>query len=82
MLGMVMGELRRAFSVAVVRVQTLYLLDMLAHLGPGARVADKRQAVTLRQEEHRRHQRQAFFLAIQGRGLSRIVSAFIPLFSM
>ena len=78
MLGKVMGEIRRAVSVEVVRGQALCLLDRLAHLGPGARAADKRRQVTLRQEEARRRERQAFCLANQGRGLSRVGRAFIP----
>ena len=79
MLGMVMGGLRRAVSVEVVRGEALCLMDRLAHLGPGARAADKRRQVTLRQEEARRRERQAFHLANQGRGLSRVGRAFIPL---
>ena len=78
MLGMVMGGLRRAVSVEVVRGEALCLMDRLAHLGPGARAADKRRQVTLRQEEARRRERQAFHLANQGRGLRRVGRAFIP----
>ena len=78
MLGKMMGEIRRAVSVEVVRGQATCLLDRLAHLGPGARAADKRRQVTLRQEEARRRERQAFHLANQGRGLRRVGRAFIP----
>ena len=39
MLGKVMGDVRRACSVVVVRSQALCLLERLAHLGPGARAA-------------------------------------------
>ena len=35
MLGKVMGEIRRAFSVAVVRSQALCLFERLSQLGPG-----------------------------------------------
>ena len=77
-LGKVMGELRRSFSVAVVRGQALCLLERLAHLGPGARAASQRRQATLRQEEARRRERQAFYLANQGRGLCRVGRAFIP----
>ena len=77
-LGKVMGELRRGFSVAVVRGHALCLLERLAHLGPGARAAAHRRKATLRMEEARRRERQAFFLANQGRGLSRVCRAFIP----
>ena len=38
----VMGDVRRACSVVVVRSQALCLLDRLAHLGPGARAAAQR----------------------------------------
>ena len=69
MLGKVNGEVRRAFSVMVVRSQA-----RLAHLGPGARAAAQRRKGTLQLEERRR---QAFFLANQGRGLSRVGRAFI-----
>ena len=37
MLGKVMGEMRWAFSVTVVRAQALCLLERLAHLGPEER---------------------------------------------
>ena len=43
MLGKVMGEIRRSFSVAIVRSQALCLLDRLSHLGPGARAAAQRR---------------------------------------
>ena len=78
MLGKVMGEVRRSFSVTVVRAQALCLLERLAHLGPGAKAASQRRRVTVRLEETRRKERQAFFLANQGRGLSRVGRAFIP----
>ena len=63
----------------VVRSQAQCLLDRLAHLGPGARAAAKRRKGTLQLEERRRRERQAFFLANQGRGLSRVGRAFIEL---
>ena len=77
MLGKVMGELRRSMSVTVVRAQALCLLDRLAQLGPGARAAAHRRQATLRMEEGRRRERQAFHLANLGRGLSRVGRAFI-----
>ena len=77
MLGKVNGEVRRAFSVMVVRSQAQCLLARLAHLGPGARAAAQRRKGTLQLEERRRKDRQAFFLANQGRGLSRVGRAFI-----
>ena len=44
-LGQVMGEVRRAMSVQVVRGQALCLLERLAQLGPGARAAGERRKV-------------------------------------
>ena len=67
-----MGDIRIACSVVVVRSQALFLLDRLAHLGPGARAAAKRRQNTMRLEERRRRERQAFDLASQERGLSRV----------
>ena len=65
MLGKVMGEIRRAFSVAVVRSQALCLFERLSQLGPGARAAAQRRQQTLGLEERRRRERQAFALAYQ-----------------
>ena len=76
MLGKVIGEVRRAFSVTLVRAQALCLLERLAHLGPGARAAAQRREVTMGLEERRRRERQAFALANQGRG--PVGRAFIP----
>ena len=77
LLGKVMGEIRRAFSIVVVRSQALCLLDRLAHLGPGARAAAQRRQNTIRLEERRRKERQAFDLASQERGLTRVGRSFI-----
>ena len=77
LLGKVTGELRRALSVHVVRSQTIFLLERLAQLGPGARAAAERRAATLRLEERRRREAQAFTLAHQNRGLDRLGQAFI-----
>jgi hypothetical protein len=78
LLGKLMGEVRRAMSVTVVRAQAVCLLERLAHLGPGAGAAAKRRAVTLRLEEGRRRERQAYDLAQQARGASRVGRAFVP----
>ena len=48
MLDKVMGKVRRAFCVIVLRSQALCLLDRLNHMGPGARAADQRWQKTLR----------------------------------
>ena len=42
-LGKVMGDIRRALSVEIVRGQALCLLDRLLHLGPGAKRAGERR---------------------------------------
>ena len=78
LLGKIMGEIRRSFSVAVVRAQGLCLFKRLAQLGPGARAAAGRRQATLALDERRRRERQAFALANHGRGLSRVGRAFIP----
>ena len=76
MLGKVMGDTRGAISVVIVRSQALCLLERLAQLGPGARAAAQRRQATLQLEERRRRERQAYSLAFERRGLSRVVKAF------
>ena len=76
-LGKVMGDIRRAFSVTIARANAMCLLERLSQLGPGAGAAAKRRQVALRQEERRRQDRQAFDLAWQARGASRVGRAFI-----
>ena len=78
LLGKIMGEIRRSFSVAVVRSQALCLLERLAQLGPGARAAADRRHQTMALDERRRRERQAFAMANQGRGLCRVGRAFVP----
>ena len=73
-----MGEVRRACSVVVVRAQALCLLERLSQIGPGARAAAQRRQVTIHLEERRRQERQAFAVAQEQRGLSRVGRAFIP----
>ena len=77
-LGVVMGEVRRAASVAVVRGQAKCLLERLAYLGPGGAGAEKRKEATLRLEEGRRRERQAYQLAHFSWGLGRVGLAFVP----
>ena len=76
-LGKVMGEVRRALSVTVVRANALCLMERLSQLGPGAGAAAKRRHNALQLEERRRQERQAFDLAWQGRGSSRVGRAFV-----
>ena len=72
-----MGETRRALSVTIVRANALCLLERLSQLGPGAGAAAKRRQVAVRMEERRRQDRQAFDLAWQARGTSRVGRAFV-----
>ena len=76
-LGRVMGEIRRGFSVTVVRAATMCLFEMLAHLGPGAMAAAQRRQLTLRLEESRRREREAFLSAQMCRGVTRVGRAFV-----
>ena len=68
---------RRAMSVTVVRANAHCLLERLSQLGAGAGAAARRRQDTLRLEERRRQDRQAFDLAWQARGSSRVGRAFI-----
>ena len=77
-LGKVMGEVRRAMSVQVIRGQALCLLERLSQLGPGARAAGERRKVVQRIEEVRRRQAQAYHLAHRNRGLCRVGRSFVP----
>ena len=77
-LGKVMGDIRRALSVEIVRGQALCLLDRLSPLGPGARKAGERRQILRNLENKRRQQAQAYYLAYTNRGLSRIGRAFVP----
>ena len=80
-LGKVVGEIRRAMSVTIVRANSLCLLERLSQLGPGARAAAQRRQAALHLEERRRQERQAFDLAWQARRSSRVGRAFIELWS-
>ena len=53
-LGLAMGAVRRAVSVAVVRAQSICLLERLAFLGPGVRAAVQRRQLAERLLERRR----------------------------
>jgi len=76
-LGLVTGEIRRAFSATVVRSQQVCLLERLAFLGPGARAAAERRQTTLRLAERRSREAQAYQLAFVRRGLGREGRAFV-----
>ena len=68
-MGLVMGEVRRAASVMVVRAQAVCLLERQAFLGPGARAAAGRRRATLHLERSR--EAQAYHQAFIRRGLGR-----------
>ena len=74
----VTGEIRRGFSVVVVRSQVLCLLERLSMLQPGARAASERRKVALRLEESRRRQAESYRLSQMNRGLSRLGRVYIP----
>ena len=57
-----MGGIRRACSVVVVRGQAKCLLERLAFMGPGGPGGGKRREATLRLEERRKKDRQAYQL--------------------
>ena len=71
-LGMVMGQIRRALSLDFVRAQGL------CHVGEGARAAVARRQQAGREEETRRREQSAHYLAhVQGRGLTRAGDIFV-----
>ena len=73
-----MGEVRRATSVTVVRLQAICLMERLAHLGPGARAAGERRRVVRQLEERRTREAQAYRQGHMNRGLGREGRAFVP----
>ena len=77
-LGKIVGEVRRAASVTIVRSQHVCLLERLAFLAPGAKAAAQRRQITLRQLERRRRENQAYSLAFQRGGLGREGRAYVP----
>ena len=77
-LGKVMGEVRRAMLVQVVRSSALCLLERLVFLGPGGRADGERRKVVERLEERRKGKVQAYSLAHQSRGLNKLGWAFVP----
>ena len=79
MLGKLTGEVRRSFSVEVVRLQATCLLERLAYLDPGVRAAGERSRTALRGEERRRKEAEAYRMAHgPGAGLGRVGRVFIP----
>ena len=71
-LGVVTGQIRQALSLDFVRAQGLCLLSRLCHLGEGARAAVARRQQAGREEEARRREQTAHYLAhVQGRGVRR-----------
>ena len=76
-LGLAMGAVRRAMSVAVVRAQSLCLLERLAFLGPGVRAAVQRRQLAERLLERRRRDEEAYRQAAASRGLRRVGRAYV-----
>ena len=64
--------------MTVVRAAAICLFERLAQLGPGARAAAERRQLTMRLEERRRREREAYHMAHQGNGASRVGRAFVP----
>jgi hypothetical protein len=54
------------------------LFERLAHLVPGARAAAERRHLTVRLEERRRREREAYFLAHMGNSASRVGRPLYP----
>ena len=76
-LGQVMGQIRRALSLDAIRAQSLCLLARLCYLGEGAHAAADRRQQAAREEEGRRRDQMAHYMAhIRGRGVSRAGEVF------
>ena len=76
-LGQVMGQIRRALSLDAIRAQYLCLLARLCYLGEGAHAAADRRQQAAREEEGRRRDQMAHYMAhIRGRGVSRAGEVF------
>ena len=71
-------EVRRAASVTIVRSQQVCLLERLSFLAPGAKAAAQWRQTTLRLQERRKREAQAYSLAFQRGGLGREGRAFVP----
>ena len=72
-LGLAMG----AMSAAVVRAQSLCLLERLAFLGPGVSAAVQRRQLAERLLERRRRDEEAYRQAAASRGLRRVGRAYV-----
>ena len=66
-LGVVMGEMRRTLSLALVTAEAICLFARMCVLGPGAAAAGKRRQQAEREEEVRRRVERAHFLAGEGK---------------
>ena len=72
------GQIRRALSLDFARAQGLCLLSRLCHLGEGARAAVARRQQAGREEEARRREQTAHYLAhVQGRGVRRAEEIYV-----
>ena len=63
MLGKLVGEVRRSFSVEVVRLHAKCLLERIQLMQPQARVAVQNRRLAVRREERRRQEAEAYRLA-------------------
>ena len=71
-LGEVMGKIRRDLSLDFVRSNALCVLARIGQVGGGARAAAQRREQAGREEEARKRERMAHYLAhIRGRGVNR-----------
>ena len=77
-LGRVLGEVRRAMAVTIVRAQQVCLWERLAFIAPGAREAAKRRQTTLRLEERQKREAEVYFLSFKRGGLEKEERAFVP----
>ena len=62
------GEKVRVVAEEIEKDQAMCLLERISQLGPGARAAAQRRQATLRLEERRRRERQAYSQAHERRG--------------
>ena len=71
-LGEVMGKIRRDLSLDFVRSNALCVLARIGQVGGGARAAAQRREQAGREEEARKRERMAHYLAhVRGRGVNR-----------
>jgi hypothetical protein len=76
-LGEVIGQVRRDLSLDFVRANALCVLARIGQVGDGARAAAQRREQAGREEEARKRERMAHYLAhVRGRGVDRAGEVF------